>query len=219
MDSDSWISSRLSNSSRRYYSRSDLFLGGNDDAEPGGGGDDLRAEYLCPFCAEDYDVVSLCCHIDEEHPLQASTGVCPACGQKVGMDLVAHITTQHAKFFKVQRKRRVRKGVTNSTLFRKELREAGLHSLLGGSSSTASSNSEPDTLLQSFIFNPVVGDEAVSEQSNSSIEAAIVNDSSKDDFVERKPQVQLSDEDRVEKTRRFDFVQGLLMSTILDDEL
>jgi hypothetical protein len=73
----------------------------------------------------------------------------------------------------------------NSTLFRKELREAGLHSLLGGSSSTASSNSEPDTLLQSFIFNPVVGDEAVSEQSNSSIEAAIVNDSSKDDFVER----------------------------------
>lgn len=218
MDSDSWISSRLSNSSRRYYSRSDLFLGGNDDAEPGGG-DDLRAEYLCPFCAEDYDVVSLCCHIDEEHPLQANTGVCPACGQKVGMDLVAHITTQHAKFFKVQRKRRVRKGVTNSTLFRKELREAGLHSLLGGSSSTASSNSEPDTLLQSFIFNPVLGDEAVSEQSSSSIEAAIVKDSSKDDFVERKPQVQMSDEDRVEKTRRFDFVQGLLMSTILDDEL
>jgi len=27
--------------------------------------------------------------------------VCPACGQKVGMDLVAHITTQHAKFFKI----------------------------------------------------------------------------------------------------------------------
>lgn len=50
-------------------------MGGNDDAEPGGGGDDLRAEYLCPFCAEDYDVVSLCCHIDEEHPLQANTGV------------------------------------------------------------------------------------------------------------------------------------------------
>ncbi|XP_045807673.1 protein DEHYDRATION-INDUCED 19 homolog 4-like [Trifolium pratense] len=218
MDSDSWISSRLSNSSRRYYSRSDLFLGGNDDSEPGG--DDLRAEYLCPFCAEDYDVVSLCCHIDEEHPLQANTGVCPACGQKVGMDLVGHITTQHSKFFKVQRKKRVRKGVSNSTLFRKELREGALHSLLGGSSSTAYSNSEPDTLLSSFIFNPVIGDEAVSEQSSSSIEAAIVKESSKDDFVERKPQqIQLSDEDRVEKARRFDFVQGLLMSTILDDNL
>ncbi|GAU33839.1 hypothetical protein TSUD_393470 [Trifolium subterraneum] len=190
MDSDSWISSRLSNSSRRYYSRSDLFVGGNDDSEPGG--DDLRAEYLCPFCAEDYDVVSLCCHIDEEHPLQANTG----------------------------RKRRVRKGISNSTLFRKELREGALHSLLGGSSSTAYSNSEPDTLLSSFIFNPVVGDEAASEQSSSSIEAAIVKESSKDDFVERKPQqVQLSDEDRVEKARRFDFVQGLLMSTILDDNL
>lgn len=36
----------------------------------------------------------------------------------------------------------------------------------------------------------------------------------------RKPQQpQLSDEDKVEKARRFDFVQGLLMSTILDDKL
>ncbi|CAI8590189.1 unnamed protein product [Vicia faba] len=215
MDSDSWISSRISNSSRRYYSRSDLFVGGNDDAEPGG--DDLRAEYLCPFCAEDYDVVSLCCHIDEEHPLQANTGVCPACGEKVGMDLVEHITTQHSKFFKVPRKRRVvRKGVSNSTLFRKELREGALHSLLGGSST----NSESDTLLSSFIFNPVLGNEAVSEQSSSSIEASPVKDSSKNDFVERKPQqVQMSDEDRIEKTRRLNFVQGLLMSTILDDKL
>lgn len=75
----------------------------------------------------------------------------------------------------------MRKGVSNSTLFRKELREGALHSLLGGSSS----NSESDTLLSSFIFNPVLGDEAVSEQSSSSIEASPVKDSSKDDFVER----------------------------------
>lgn len=39
------------------------------------GNDDLRAEYLCPYCAEDYDVVSLCCHIDEHHPIQAKNGV------------------------------------------------------------------------------------------------------------------------------------------------
>jgi len=36
----------------------------------------------------------------------------------------------------------------------------------------------------------------------------------------RKPQqLQLSEEDQVEKARRFEFVQGLLMSTILDDKL
>lgn len=36
----------------------------------------------------------------------------------------------------------------------------------------------------------------------------------------RKPQeLQISDEDQAEKARRFDFMQGLLMSTILDDKL
>jgi len=36
----------------------------------------------------------------------------------------------------------------------------------------------------------------------------------------RKPkQLQLSEEDKVENARRFEFVQGLLLSTILDDKL
>lgn len=30
---------------------------------------------MCPFCAEDYDVVGLCCHIDEEHTIEAKNGV------------------------------------------------------------------------------------------------------------------------------------------------
>ncbi|KAK7303727.1 hypothetical protein RJT34_14640 [Clitoria ternatea] len=254
MDSDSWISNRSSTSSRRYLSRSDLCV---DDGE---GGDDLRAEFLCPFCAADYDVVSLCCHIDQDHPLQAKNGVCPVCGKKVGVDLVGHITTQHGNFlrisfllvglvvffyvvvlgvssiplFKVRnyvpRKRRVRKGGSGSTfsILRRELREGALQSLLGGSSYIASSNSEPDPLLSSFMFNPVVADESVSVPPCPSIEDALVKESSKDDFLEsltmvygyRKPQqLQLSKEDQVEKARRFDFVQGLLMSTILDDGL
>jgi len=50
----------------------DLYLGGHEDAD---GDDDLRSEFLCPFCAEDYDVVGLCCHIDEEHPVEAKNGV------------------------------------------------------------------------------------------------------------------------------------------------
>ena len=40
------------------------------------GDEDLKAEFLCPFCAEDFDVVGLCCHIDEEHPVEAKNGVC-----------------------------------------------------------------------------------------------------------------------------------------------
>ncbi|KAI9123171.1 hypothetical protein K1719_006060 [Acacia pycnantha] len=182
MDSDSWISARLSTSSRRYQSRSDLYLGGYEDLE---GDDDLRAEFICPFCAEDYDVVGLCCHIDEDHPVEAKNGVCPVCGKRVGMDLVGHITMQHGNFLKVQRKRRYRKGGSSSTLslLRRELREGTLQSLFG-------------------------------------VESTLVKESSKDDFLERKPQeLQLSDKDKQEKTRRFEFVQGLLMSTILDDDL
>lgn len=39
------------------------------------GDDELKAEFLCPFCVEDFDVVGLCCHIDEEHPVEAKNGV------------------------------------------------------------------------------------------------------------------------------------------------
>ncbi|KAK4265842.1 hypothetical protein QN277_026838 [Acacia crassicarpa] len=219
MDSDSWISARLSTSSRRYQSRSDLYLGGYEDLE---GDDDLRAEFICPFCAEDYDVVGLCCHIDEDHPVEAKNGVCPVCGKRVGMDLVGHITMQHGNFLKVQRKRRYRKGGSSSTLslLRRELREGTLQSLFGGSSYVASSNSEPDRLLSSFIYNPVAADESVSPQPCPSVESTLVKESSKDDSLERKPQeLQLSDKDKQEKTRRFEFVQGLLMSTILNDDL
>ncbi|KAH1209095.1 Protein DEHYDRATION-INDUCED 19 7 [Glycine max] len=236
MDSDSWISTRLSSSSRRHHYRSDLY------AEESEGNDDFRAEFLCPFCAEDYDVVSLCCHIDDHHPIQAKNGVCPICGKKVGVDLVGHFTTQHGNFLRISflqvglflmllllvflflstsRKRRVRKGGSASTIsiLRKELQEGALQSLLGGSSYLASSNSEPDPLLSSFMFNPVVADESVSATPPST-EDALVKESSKDDFLKRKPQqLQLSEEDQVEKARRFEFVQGLLMSTILDDKL
>lgn len=214
--SDSWVSTRISNSSRRYHSRSDLYM------EESEGNDDFRAEYLCPFCAEDYDVVSLCCHIDDHHPIQAKNGVCPVCGKKVGVDLVGHITTQHGSFLRVQRKRRVRKGGSGSTItmLRRELREGALQSLLGGSTFIGSSNSEPDPLLSSFMFSPLVADESSSATPPASIQGALVKESSKDYFLERKPkQLQLSEEDKVENARRFEFVQGLLLSTILEDKL
>ncbi|KAI4344823.1 hypothetical protein L6164_012011 [Bauhinia variegata] len=216
MDSDSWISARLSGSSRRYQSRSDLYHGGHEEMD---GVDDLRSEFLCPFCAEDYDVVGLCCHIDEEHPVEAKTGVCPVCEKKVGMDLVSHLTMQHGNFLKVHRKRRFRKTGSSSTfsILRKELREGTLQSLFGGSSS---SNSEPDHLLSSFIYNPVTADESISSQRSASAEATLIKKITEDDVSERKPQQsQLSSKDKVEQARRFEFVQGLLMSTILDENL
>lgn len=49
----------------------DLFI----DLEEIEGDDELKAEHPCPFCPEDFDLVGLCCHIDEEHPIEANSGV------------------------------------------------------------------------------------------------------------------------------------------------
>ncbi|XP_010259423.1 PREDICTED: protein DEHYDRATION-INDUCED 19 homolog 3-like [Nelumbo nucifera] len=223
MEADSW-SGRVSTSSRRYQSalpsRSDLYFG----FEEIDGDDDTRAEFPCPFCSEDFDIVGLCCHIDDEHPVEAKNGVCPVCAMRVGMDMVGHITMQHGNFFKMQRRRKFRKGGSHSTLslLRKELREGNLQSLLGGSSYVvSSSNTAPDPLLSSFIYNLPTIDEPRTVPSNSSAEASSVKKSLDESVLERsvQPSSPVSIKDQEEKARRCEFVQGLLLSTILVDKL
>lgn len=86
----------------------------------------------------------------------------------------------------VQRKRRFRKGGSNSTfsILRKELRDGNLQSLFGGSSCIVS-NTEPDPLLSSFIYNAPIVDETQSVQSRSLVEASLIKESSKEDSLER----------------------------------
>lgn len=38
--------------------------------------DKIANEYSCPFCGEDFDVLELCLHIDDEHPADVKAGVC-----------------------------------------------------------------------------------------------------------------------------------------------
>ncbi|CAA3017351.1 protein DEHYDRATION-INDUCED 19 homolog 4-like isoform X2 [Olea europaea var. sylvestris] len=216
MDSDLWA--RLSNFSsyRRYQSRSDTYRGEEYDGE-----EELRPEFLCPFCADEFDIVGLCCHIDDEHAIEAKNGVCPVCAKRVGTDLVGHITGQHGGLLKVQRRRRIRRGGSNSThtMLRRELREGNLQSLFGGSS-YMSSIAEPDSLLSSFIYSPPVVDEPTEIQSLSSTGAFSVPRSSGEDLVERNvQQLPLSEKDQEEKAQKCEFVQGLLLSTFLGDNL
>ncbi|GMI84440.1 drought-induced protein19 [Hibiscus trionum] len=218
MDADSW-SARLSSASKRYQSalqlRSDMLMG----FEELDGEDEIREEFRCPFCSEYFDIVGLCCHIDDEHPVEAKNGVCPVCAVRVGIDMVAHITLQHGNIFKMQRKRKSRKGGSHSTLslLRKELREGNLQSLFGGSC-IASSNSAPDPLLSSFILPTV--DDFVSVQPHFSRETKTtekISDATKSErTVKPSP---LSVKDQEEKAKRCEFVQGLLLSTIPDDIL
>ncbi|KAK4595561.1 hypothetical protein RGQ29_013869 [Quercus rubra] len=220
MDGDSW-SARLSSASKRYQSalqsRSDMFMG----FEEIDGDDDIREEFPCPFCSEYFDIVGLCCHIDEEHPVEAKNGVCPVCAMRVGVDMVAHITLQHGNIFKMQRKRKTRKSGAHSTLslLRKELREGNFQSLFGGSSCiVSSSNAAPDPLLSSFILP--MADDFVTAQPQFSPETSSVKKKTEQKVSERNVQSSpFSIKDQEEKAKRCEFVHGLLLSTILDEIL
>ncbi|XP_051124664.1 protein DEHYDRATION-INDUCED 19 homolog 3 [Andrographis paniculata] len=227
MDANSWAA-RLSSASKRYQSALQSRSGmkwDRFDAEMLMGfeemdmDDDIREEYPCPFCSECFDIVGLCCHIDDEHPVEANNGVCPVCTMRVGVDMVAHITLQHGNVFKMQRKRKTRKAGTQSTLslLRRELREGNLRSLFGGPSSVVPlSSAAPDPLLSSFILPAV--DDFESVPSHSSADLAKKNTSAS--TLERKvQQPPMSQEDQEEKAKRCHFVQELLLSTVLDDNL
>lgn len=222
MDFNSWPirSSAAAASSRRYHLPSDLFHGGEEIHVE----DELRPEFLCPFCAEDFDVIGLCCHMDDEHASEVKKGICPICAKRVGMDLVGHITDQHASLLKVQRKRRVRKGASSLTLslLKKEMRDGNFQSLLMGSSNLApSSSAEADPLLSSFMYNLPLAEEAPSSKPESSLEGNSAERVLIEESSERSSQQTptLSAKDQEEMTRRCEFVQGLLMSTFLDDSL
>ncbi|KAM0951173.1 putative drought induced 19 type, zinc-binding protein [Dioscorea sansibarensis] len=228
MEADSWNRFSAKRQQSILQSRHDLYLG-LDEIDDGDDG----AEFPCPFCSEDFDSVGLCCHIDEEHPVEARTGVCPLCMTRVGMDLVGHITIQHGSFFKIsslnslstfsQRGRRIRKGSSGShsafPFLRKEIREGNLQPVFGGSSfAAASSNAAPDPLLSSFIFNVPVADSTKDIQIESSDEGTVMDEGSVEKVVE-SAEPSLSDKDQQERALRSNFVQELMVSTIFEDML
>lgn len=223
MDSDSWLC-LSSNSSRRFHSRSDMYMydvGGEECYEDGE--EESRPEFLCPFCAESFDIVGLCCHVDEEHAVESKNGVCPVCAKRVGIDLIDHVTMQHGNLLKVQRKRRCRRGGPNSnfSISRKELRGGSFQSLLNGSSSSVSSNFQADPLLSLFICNPPEADEMPIVQSLSTEKFHKEDGSAADmsDSGRKMDHPLLSGKDHEEKAQKCEFVQGLVLSTILDDDL
>ncbi|KAE8697931.1 Drought-responsive family protein, putative isoform 3 [Hibiscus syriacus] len=73
MEDDTW-SFAFSASPRSYQStlksQSDLCIDFEEIEED----DELMTEYPCPYCSEGFDLLGLCCHIDEEHHLDAGYG-------------------------------------------------------------------------------------------------------------------------------------------------
>ncbi|BAF17214.1 protein DEHYDRATION-INDUCED 19 homolog 2 isoform 1 [Oryza sativa Japonica Group] len=227
---DAWGRSSSSSSSaaaaaRRLQARYDLYMGfddadaaGVEEVEARGGGE----AYNCPFCGEDFDFVAFCCHVDDEHAVEAKSGVCPICATRVGVDLIGHLTMQHGSYFKMQRRRRVRKISSGShsllSLLRKDLRDGSLQSFLGGSSYVSNPPAAaPDPFLSSLICSLPVAEPSKDLHSDSSDNNFLLNKFPDDKTAERA-EPSLSEKDQKERAQRSKFVRGLVLSTIFEDD-
>lgn len=96
----------------------------------------------------------------------------------------------------MQRRRKLRRGSVGSSsalsLLKKELREGHLQSLLGGSYVVSSSNTAPDPLLSSFMYNLPPADASKNAYPHSSDEGSSVSQSSNKKVMERYEVLPLS---------------------------
>ncbi|CAL5194498.1 unnamed protein product [Lathyrus oleraceus] len=183
--------------------------------------DGMRTFYPCPFCEDDFDLLELCFHIDLEHPIDATSGLCPVCGMWVGTDLVDHITAQHGNLFKSNLKSKYHKHdlYPKLSFSRKGGRNGHWQSSSDGLSAPRISTSKAvcDQFLSFVCGSPASGENG-HVQPDSSSEASIEEIHSDDILLERDVPPPLCEKDKVEKARRSEFVQGLLFSTILDPD-
>lgn len=181
--------------------------------------DDLNSEYPCPFCPEEFDLVDLCCHIEDEHPVEAKFGICPICSTTVGENMVGHITVQHEDVFFSQQRLKFQKDFPQSLSFgRKELQDDHVRILPGFSSLHSTSKMAPELL--SFLCHAPVINECKTVQPVPSDKENLEETDLDDILPERNtPLSSLPDTNQEERTRRCDFVQGLVFSAFLGDDL
>ncbi|KAG6436720.1 hypothetical protein SASPL_101622 [Salvia splendens] len=153
-------------------------------------------DLACPFCSDDFDVLGLCCHIDADHRMEVKPGICPVCAVKV-----RHRSTRSR---------------SSIYLLRKELQEKHLRAVKESPTVGSSSNAAADSMLLSFVNSPQPAYRPQISEAASPSEASLSGKSSYDDSTERFP-LSLSTDRNIEMARRSEFVQGLLLSTILDD--
>ncbi|KAF5473052.1 hypothetical protein F2P56_009697 [Juglans regia] len=203
MDSDFWTS-RLAAAKRQYthqhnHPSSHLDRLSIDDFELE---DDVRPDFTCPYCYEDFDIVSLCSHLEDEHSCES----------------------------KVTRRRRLRRvAIPNSqalSLLGRDLREAHLQALLGGgghrSNNANVSAAAADPFLSSFILNfPASETEEISKSVVNSAEDTSAKHAAPAHIWKSSFDPSLSYEEREKRMRqaagRAGFMQDLIFSTLLND--
>ncbi|KAF6143754.1 hypothetical protein GIB67_031061 [Kingdonia uniflora] len=193
--------------------------------------EEIRPDLPCPYCYEDYDITSLCSHLEDEHSFEAKVSVCPICSVRVARDMLSHITLQHGHLLKLQRRRKLRRvpvpnNQTLSSLGR-DLREAHLQVLLGrGGYRSNNTNNASDAVTDSFLSSLVLNFPASEAEE---ISKSIMSPN-EDTPIKKTPSIQtlkssfdssLSYEEREQKIRqatvRAGFMQDILLSTLFGD--
>ncbi|EMS53983.1 hypothetical protein TRIUR3_06398 [Triticum urartu] len=235
MDSgDAWGRSSSTSSSaaaaRRLQSRYDLYMG-FDDADAGG--DEVEARgaeaYNCPFCGEDFDFVGLCCHIDDEHAVEAKSGIAEKMRflnvllENSCFSVVVRVGNVEIKFpFGWLRwntlgtcslDREFLYGVAgwNCGMWLASGVPTGVFMALGNFSFA------PDPFLQSLICSLPVAEPSKDFRSDSSDKTFLLNKFPDEKVVERA-ETSLSEKDQKERAQRSAFARGLVLSTIFDDD-
>ncbi|MED6222465.1 hypothetical protein PIB30_064702 [Stylosanthes scabra] len=203
MDSE-FLTSRLAAAKRQYalqHHHPHLDRLGMDDFDVE---EEVRPDFPCPYCYEDFDIASLCSHLEDEHSCES----------------------------RVTRRRRLRRvAIPNSqtlSLLGRDLREAHLQVLLGGSGGYRSSNSSTvsnaatDPFLSSLILNfPGNEAEEISKSVVTSAEDSSAKNTAPSHIWKSSFDPSLSVEEREKRMRqaagRSGFVQDLFLSTLLSD--
>ncbi|XP_051141922.1 protein DEHYDRATION-INDUCED 19-like [Andrographis paniculata] len=171
-------------------------------------------ELACPFCLEDFDVLGFCCHIDADHRMEVKPGICPLCMSKLGINMASHMITQHESVLKAlcNKKHSSTRSRSAIILLRKELQEKHLQHIKESPSSGSSADAVADSMFLSFVNNPRP---SFRSQTIKTTETGSTETSSKFDNSERIPPSLSTD--KTDERSRCDFVQGLLMSAMLND--
>ncbi|KAL5135725.1 Protein DEHYDRATION-INDUCED 19 2 [Glycine soja] len=251
---DETLSFVLSTASSSYQSRLkshfELFI----DLDEVNGDEELRTAYPCPFCAENFDLLELCCHVDLDHPIEAKSGLrlqlvdlevimatcnSPEIQMRVYSFLLQlmYFSTYNLQYYlylwllnytqlsmqicpvcTLHLKSKCYKDEPYPALSfsSKGERDGHWQSFSTGLSPTTSKAASDPWL--SFLCGPSAVDECENVQPDSSSEVSIEEIHSNDNVLERDVQPSLSDKDQIEKAQHSKFVQGLLMSTILDPD-
>ncbi|CAN6981827.1 hypothetical protein IGI04_039076 [Brassica rapa subsp. trilocularis] len=220
MEDDMWAVSS-SGSSRSYrsattaakYQSGSYRDSGEFDEDYDDDDDDVEVDYPCPFCSDDYDLVELCHHIDEEHQLEATHGVCPVCSKRVKMHMVDHITTYHRdKIYSEQKQTSYMDDPYSSDKYLQSF-----HDDMPPSINHRTSKAVVADQFLSFLNSPLPKPSKTVQVDSSVEDKALIEDSST--VKDRASSTALSDTEQLEKAKKCEFVQGLLSSAMFDDDV